>query len=266
MSAQSFIRGYQGRPARSARVAGTPGFRVPSGVTTLLALLVAAAFGALHVLNPMTIPIRHVEINGEFTHLSPEVLQSVAENVVRGGFFNVNVDAVRRAVLDEPWVRDVTVRRVWPQSLNLAVQEQKPAARWGEDALLNEDGVPFMPDRSTFPAGLPALTGPAGTEQLLLERYRFVVQVLAGHGLEVVELRLSERRAWSMRLSTGQEIILGRMNFVERVRRFAAAARRDPAQRLHNARIIDMRYTNGFAVQWQGSADAMEAVKHGEAH
>jgi cell division protein FtsQ len=238
--------------------------RIPSGVAAILVLLLAVVFGALHVLNPMTIPIRHVEINGSFNHLSPAALQAAARNVVRGGFFNVNVDAVRRAVIAEPWVRDVTVRRVWPQSLSLAVEEQEPVARWGSGALLNREGELFSPDPGTIPDGLPVLSGPPGTEQLVLERYRYVMQILAAPGIDVAELGLSERRAWTMRLSSGQRVILGRMNFVERMQRFSGIVQRDLAARLRDASVIDMRYTNGFAVRWRDGTGATEAVNHGQ--
>jgi len=255
-------------PTRAAeRVASQVAFslRASAGVLAALALIVAAGFGILRLMHPMTFPIRQVEINGEFRHLSPAALQSVAEDVVRGGFFNVNVEAVRRAVLREPWVREVTVRRVWPQSLNLQVQEQQAVARWGDAGLLNAEGRVFRPDPATFPSGLPILTGPAGTEHLMLERFRYVEQVFAGQGLQLAALTLSERRAWSLDLATGPDVILGRTQFVARVQGFAAAARRELAGRMDALRVVDMRYTNGFAVQWNTTAaTATEMENHGQ--
>lgn len=256
-------------PRAAEQVVARAGFpvRIPAGAWSALLLVVLLAFGGLHVMNPMTFPIRNVEINGEFVHLAPAVLQSVAENVVRGGFFNVNVETVRRAVMNEPWVREVTVRRVWPQSLSLEVQEQRAVALWGEGALLNAEGMPFRPDPETFPAGLPRLSGPAGTEHLVLERYRFVAEVLAATGLGVRSLTLSARRSWRLGLASGQEVILGRTQFVERVHRFAAAAQRELAGRLDAVRVADMRYTNGFAIQWAGGAmPDMETGKDGQAN
>lgn len=259
MSAPFLVQDLQPRAAE--RIVARMAFplRIPAGAWSALLVALLVVFGALHVMNPMTLPIRRVEINGEFVHLAPAALQAVAENVVRGGFFNVNVETVRQAVLDEPWVRDVTVRRVWPQSLSLQVQEQKAVALWGTDGLLNPAGELFRPDPATFPAGLPRLSGPAGTELLLLERFRYVEEVFAGQQLRVETMVLSERRAWRIGLAGGQEVILGRTQFVERVQRFAAAVQRELAGRLAAVRVVDMRYTNGFAVQWAaGAAPAIE--------
>lgn len=265
MSAPFLVHGLPARTAERVPAHGAFPYRASAGVLIVLVLIAAASFGVLRLMHPMTFPIRQVEINGEFLHLSPAALQSVAEDVVRGGFFNVNVEAVRRAVLREPWVRGVSVRREWPQSLNLQVQEQQAVARWGDAGLLNTEGEVFRPDPATFPAGLPILIGPAGTELLMLERFRFVEQVLAGQGLQVMALTLSERRAWSLDLATGPDVILGRSQFVARVQRFAVAAQNELAGRLDTLRVVDMRYTNGFAVQWNTTAAAaLETENHGQ--
>lgn len=265
MSAPFLVQELQ--PHTAQRIVARAAFpvRIPAGAWSALLLLLLVVFGALYMMNPMTLPIRHVEINGEFVHLAPQALQAVAENVVRGGFFNVNVETVRQAVLDEPWVRDVTVRRVWPQSLSLQVQEQQAVALWGTAGLLNTDGVLFKPDPATFPAGLPRLSGPVGTETLLLERFRYVQEIFAVQQLRIESLTLSERRAWRLGLVSGQQVVLGRTQFVERVQRFADAVQHELAGRLDAVRVADMRYTNGFAVQWAaGAAPVMETGQNGQ--
>jgi cell division protein FtsQ len=99
----------------------------------------------------------------------------------------------------------------------------------------------------------------------MLERFRYIGQVFAGQRLTVATLTLSERRAWSMDLATGPKVILGRTQFVERVQRFAAAARHELADRMDALHVVDMRYTNGFAVQWKPTAaTAMETENHGQ--
>jgi cell division protein FtsQ len=87
------------------------------------------------VRDPNNMPLRSVQVEGEFRKLSAEHLQHAVANAVRGGFFTVNVDAVRRAAESLPWVASARVRRVWPDALQLHVVEQRAAARWGEAGL-----------------------------------------------------------------------------------------------------------------------------------
>ncbi|MGH8248392.1 MAG: cell division protein FtsQ/DivIB [Gammaproteobacteria bacterium] len=223
---------------------------------SMRALLVLFVAGALAVasgrlLDPRTLPVKSVRVQGEFFHLSPQVLQERAKDTVWGGFFNVNVDAVRSALLADAWVDDVAVRRVWPDALDLQVREQIAVAVWRGEALINDRAILFRPDPATFPPGLPVLSGPEGTAPLVLDRFRYLQHTLSARGLNAIELVLNERRAWTFRLAEGPSVNLGRGHFVERLERFVAAVPDELAGRLHEIEMIDMRYTNGFAVRWQ---------------
>jgi cell division protein FtsQ len=68
----------------------------------------------------------------------------------------------------------------------------------------------------------------------------------------VLAVSLTERGSWTLRLRDGIEVVVGRSDPQERMRRFAhllpqiAAARQDAV--LLRA---DLRYTNGFSLTWQ---------------
>ena len=90
----------------------------------LLATIGAIAWAASELSDPTALPIRRVQIEGEFKHLDPEHLQEVVVGVVDAGFFRVDVARVRERLLDEPWIREATIRRVWPESLHVSIVEQ----------------------------------------------------------------------------------------------------------------------------------------------
>src|SRR5690606_6333799 len=93
----------------------------------LLAAAAAAAMWLVHQLaDPTALPSRRVQIEGEFVHLQPQRLQAIVENAVDAGFFGVDVAMVRKRLLEEPWLRDATSRRVWPDTLRVNVIEQVP--------------------------------------------------------------------------------------------------------------------------------------------
>jgi len=219
----------------------------------LVALLVTAMlvwFG-YYLLDPTTLPIRQVRVEGEFRQLSTAGLQNLVRNRVRGGFFNINVKAVRTAVLREPWVKSVSVHRVWPDGLQVFVNEQIAAARWRNSSLLNRNGELFTPDKNTFPEGLPVLSGPEGTHSLLMDRYLFLEKRMIKVGLSVHQLSMDDRRAWSMELGNGLKVVFGRKDFEQRVTRFVDVIPERLGEKLDKAVLIDMRYTNGFAVRWK---------------
>lgn len=211
--------------------------------------LLAGSFGLEWMLDPKNLPIREVRVDGEFRRLSPAHLQQVVAAEATGGFFSVDVEAIRAALMSDPWVREVIVRRVWPDALAVTVLEQRAIAYWGDDALINEEGRVFHPHPSTFPAGLFQLRGPPGGETVVLDRYRQLSAWFKPLGLAVASVELSPRRAWGFHLAGGPRVVVGRSDFESRVRRFIDTLPQAVGARVLQAEVVDLRYTNGFAVR-----------------
>lgn len=222
-------------------------------VEMLFAVLIAGVliFSGYYLFDPGTLPIRQVRIEGKFRNLSTTGLQDLVSNKVKGGFFNIDVSAVRNALLTEPWVRDVSVHRVWPDTLQVFVTEQVAVARWKEYGLLNRTGVMFVPDKSTFPNGLPLLDGPEGTQEMMMEKYFVLYKQLEPLAMHIKTLQLNERRAWSFETDNGLRVVLGRNNFDERLEKFIELMPASLGNKLSEVEMIDMRYPNGFAVRWK---------------
>ena len=221
------------------------------GSLLVLVLIALMIWGASYLSNPDTLPIKQVRIEGDFTRLSPVDLQLLVTDKVRGGFFNLDVDAVRLALLDEPWVNEVTVKRVWPDGLRVIVIEQVPVVRWGNEGLLNVVGKYFAPDITTIPAELPMLSGPAGSEVNLLNKFKMMQERVQAIGLNISSVTLNERRAWLFQLNNGIKVVLGRRDFEERFNRFLTLIPTTISGRIAQTESIDMRYTNGFSIKWK---------------
>jgi cell division protein FtsQ len=215
------------------------------------AFLVWAGF---YLLNPATLPIKQVRIEGEFRNLSTTALQDLARPKVTGGFFNIDVSAVRNTLLTEPWVRDVSVHRVWPDSLQVFVTEQVAVARWKDTGLLNRSSQLFIPDRASIPSGLPVLDGPEGSQAMMLGKYFYLQNHLAPLAIQVSIMRLDERRAWMFESTEGLLVVIGRKDFDQRVTRFVELIPGNLGAKIHDAEMIDMRYPNGFSVRWKEGA------------
>ncbi|MCA1804029.1 MAG: FtsQ-type POTRA domain-containing protein [Xanthomonadaceae bacterium] len=114
------------------------------GRGALVLVLVLAGVGLVRwTQDPNSLPMRQLQIEGTLRYLSEAELQARVVPHVRGGFFNVDVVAIQRAAQELDWVDRVSVRRVWPDTVRLHVQEQQPVARWGDGALLNPRGERF---------------------------------------------------------------------------------------------------------------------------
>ena len=238
------------QPAIPLRERLRPQLKRASQLLSLSLLVGSAIWCVTWLRNPTNMPLRSVHIEGEFRKLSKQDVQAAVAAAVSGGFFTVNVEAVRRAAESLPWVESATVRRVWPDALQLQVTEQRAAARWGDDGVLNMRGELFKPDAASIPAKLPQLSGPEPLRRRVMEHYIAMTATLAPIGRRVKALRLDQRRAWVVRLDSGVELKLGRDAALDRLNKFVRVYPTVFAAREADLETVDLRYSNGFAVRW----------------
>lgn len=218
----------------------------------MLSLIGIVVWGVGRLADPQTLPLREVSIEGQFKHITKHKLSEAIADRVTGGFFSVDLEAIQVAAEELPWVSQVGVRRVWPDSLQIQVKEQTPLARWGEDALVSVEGEIFAPPRESFPKNLPKLEGPLGSERSLVSRFGEIQAQLSSLKLQVAQLTIGERRDCHIVFENGMELVLGRAYNEQRLTQFRRVYIRLLQLHREDIRRIDMRYTNGFAVTWRG--------------
>ena len=222
-------------------------------MTANLLLAVAAAlmlYGAVHhVVHLPIFPLRDIQLTGDVAHVTREQVEAVVSRELRGNFFTVDLAHARAAFEKLPWVRRVNVRRHWPDRLEFAVEEHKPLARWGFTALVSAQGEVF---EAAINTRLPVLQGPEGTAPEVVSHFQAFEHALEPVGRHIVQITLSARRAWVLKLDDGMVIELGRENLGARLAGFVSAYERTVARLPQGPRYVDLRYTNGFAVRSAG--------------
>lgn len=211
-------------------------------------LLITVAYQQVNMTT--VLPISSVKIEGEFKYLDKEQLRDQAMPVVDGGFFSVDLVAVRNVLIELPWVEDVSVRRQWPDQLLVRVMEKQPVVFWGKNAVLSSKGELFSPGQ-TLTDRLPHMNGPEGLHSTMFKELARMQAWLLETGLYIQEMKLDARRSWTLIMENGIELRLGRNNMYERLQRFASVYRNNFQSETRKIEHIDMRYTNGFAVAWK---------------
>jgi len=192
-----------------------------------------------------------IEVRGGGQRVTELDVRAALAQFDGAGFIAVKLDAVRAAAEALPWVDRARVERAFPAQLRVTVTEQVAAARWGENGLLNTRGELFISDARFGLPELPGLSGPAGSEWRVAQRYLEVHRLITPLGFEVKSLRLSARGAWDFTLGGGLQIHLGRQETHQRLLRLARVV--VPRIQDLQARVeyVDMRYSNGFAIGWR---------------
>lgn len=217
-------------------------------IATLLGGLV---WGWYLLKDPQNFPLRQVKITGTFQHVDKKILHAVVLPYANQGFFELNVSQLEKSLQQLAWIDDVAIRRVWPDTITIDVQEQKAIAVFGSNELINPYGKVFSAPITSFPSGLPKLNANPTQESLAWQYYQQLGDILRPRHLQITELELNARQAVSLILNNGISVLLGRDNIIPRLQRFVAVYPRLFASQAANVANVDLRYDNGFAVLWK---------------
>ena len=179
-------------------------------------------------------------------------IASVIQQALRGTFFTIDLAAARDALQRVPWLKSVSVRRQWPATLEVAVAEHQPLARWNDSALVSTDGVVFEAD---YGDELPAFYGNDGAASEITQRFREFSASLKPRRAAIETISRSARGAWDVRLADGLAIALGRNDVAERWMRWISLSERYGAGIAQGGQLaaVDLRYANGFAARIVGA-------------
>ncbi|KPA93054.1 MULTISPECIES: cell division protein FtsQ/DivIB [Pseudomonas] len=223
-------------------------------------LLVALGFGtyegAQRLLPYADRPISKINVQGDLSYISQQAVQQRIAPYVAASFFTIDLAGMRAELETMPWIAHAEVRRVWPDQVVIRLEEQLPVARWGDEALLNNQGQAFAPRELANYEHLPQLFGPQRAQQQVMQQYQVLSQMLRPLGFSIARLELRERGSWFLTTGAGSagpgiQLLLGRDHLVEKMRRFIAIYEKTLKEQITNIASIDLRYANGLAVGWR---------------
>lgn len=215
---------------------------------------------------PTIFPVKEINIVGELKFLDKTEIENVVRNNIVGGYFTVDLNNVRDILMNRPWLKNVSLRRRWPATVNIFIEEQVPIAFWNDDSYVSDNGSVFTPEFINKGLNLPVLRGPKGQHENVWQFMNVLYKEMALLEYEVVRLTLDDRRAWQLDVrglygkeSSQISVRLGRFDTEKRMLRFIhllPALTADNGLLNNDIKVIDMRYPNGFAVQMAENNDS----------
>ena len=240
---------------------------VPTDV--MLMNVTAAVFGTIGAIAVVAVAVfwlarqpafalRSVRVVGDVTRNSVATIRANAMPHLVGNFFTLDLATGRRAFESVPWVRQAVVNRVWPNRLQVRLEEHKPVALWSTDGsaekLVNSFGEVFEANLGDVEDdALPTLRGPDGTSAQMLRMIGRLQPEFAAMDARIDTLELSGRGSWRVELDNGAEVELGRGSddeVIARTRSFIATLPELRSRyQQHPLLAADLRHNDGYAVR-----------------
>lgn len=225
-----------------------------SGLAALAASL--PLVGGLWLAKALAVPVDVVRVAGDLSAAERTEVEAAVSGALAQQPWRMAA-RVASAVDGIAWVREVRVRRQWPDALLVTVQRETIAAKWGDGGWLTASGsVVATPGGSSAawrpPSNLPRLDAALADGREAMRVFGLVNEAAAAGGLAVARLRENAGGDWIATVRGDQPltVVLGSEHFAARMQRVARVYRR--ALRYADAiERVDARYDRGVAVRWR---------------
>jgi cell division protein FtsQ len=244
------------------------GIEIPrrTGIVASVAFLAAsAAFGAVkgdHI--PMMVEaltdtrdamanaagfrIAAASVTGE-KHLDQAAILSAAGVTGRTSLLFLDVDATRARLEAVPWIAGATVRKLYPNHLQISVTEREPFALWqlaGQISVISNEGTAIAPLSGPEFTKLPLVVGPGAGP-----RARAFLALLDAHPEVRSKVRASilvAERRWDLRLDNGLDVQLPETG-VEQALDLLARLDREKQLLSRDISVVDLRLPDRVSVR-----------------
>lgn len=178
-----------------------------------------------------------------------DIRETLSKEPVLKGYFEQDIGEVKAKFLAIPWVKEVAVRKVYPDRLSITLVEHRPVASWNNTAFVSDEGVVFdLPESRFTHQGLPELYGPDSESKKVLAAWYKIQKDLHSRQLALKSVTTDIRGSWTIVLDNHIELRLGRGDWLPKIDRFVTIFPNINVPEGKHLAYVDLRYEHGASV------------------
>ncbi len=236
-------------------------------------IIISTCLGIKYLFKKDSFPVKQIVMVNKLHEQDIQKLQDLVTEVIDGGFFSLDIEKLRQTIETLAWIDTVSIRKKWPHTLQLDIQEKQVAGRWivsdasrrtikkikqeswNKQSLISNKGVvfktPLTKKQHKKYNSLAIYSSPHEMSLKGLQKCQNISQILKTVNLTIRSCFQDLRRSWYLKLNNGFEVFLGRLKILQRSKIFVMAYQQILNKYEENIEKIDLRYTNGFAIKWK---------------
>jgi cell division protein FtsQ len=198
--------------------------------------------------------LKNVKVNG-IQQLKDNDIMGRAAPFLSDSLFKIDISKMKEAIVSHPFVKEVRIKRVYPFSLVIDVDEKRASALWvdgeGQLHVLDENGDPFRGFSKEDTKGLIVInaknkSGAKSAYGLIHEWFK--EGIIQRESLSDVAYSEGNITIYGCGCDDGVEIILGKEDQKGRLKK-AVAVLEDAKQRGFLIKCIDARFEKGAIIK-----------------
>lgn len=207
--------------------------------------------------NKILFPITDIEIVSVLKNVNESDIKNIVLRDLKHGFFDIKLNQLAQEINDINWVAQTTLRRVWPNTVEVIVREHQAVAIWDDKTLVSTEGLLFeVPSSSEF--NLAKVNGQKDRVKELLLAYSELEQLTDNFGLLIDQLNSVKSGEVKVTYNTGLSTVFALQDKEIQFKRFESLLKtgyltvKNGNNELNKKAVksIDLRYSNGFSVVW----------------
>lgn len=215
------------------------------------------------VANAAGFQVKEVKLAG-YNHVTPQDILKTAGIKSSTSILFVNADDMRNRLEAMPWIQSASVRKLFPDRIEIAITERQAYALWqinGEIKVIARDGTPIAPysDDPRY-VHLPIVVG-EGAQDKVEEIVDALARLPDLKDKVRAAIRVADRR-WTLKMTNGIDVRLPENGFEDAMMHLVSLDR-DKQLLTRDITIIDLRLPDRVAVRLSDAAAAArtEALK-----
>ncbi len=205
--------------------------------------------------------VTEISINHNLKQVEPRQIAQILEKDEFAYLLQIDVVSLQNEIKNLEWVKQVEIRKKWPNTIEIILEEYIPIARINEHILI-DSGILIMANSLEQFSHLPMINFRNDTKKFnyleLIEQLNKIQSNLGQVGVSIESLNISENFSWTINTSKELEIKLGRKLPLLRIERLISSL--SFIDDLERVKTIDLRYNNGFAVSRKNELKDVEKL------
>ena len=193
-------------------------------------------------------------------HVKPKELKKLVIMELNGTALTTDLGPIYKSVLSHPWIKEATVRRIWPNKILINLVEHNIIGVWSDGRFVTQAGKLLQFDklqsesiRKEKNCFLLKLDGPNETVTAVLDRARMISKKASKVGLQTTGVQLTRQYDWRVFFSNGMKMELGGENLEtpleKRLDNFFNSIAWVRKKIKKDLISVDLRYAQGFAFE-----------------
>ena len=198
----------------------------------------------LYVSDSLVYPVEEVEITSTASNYDTEKINDIIASIQGQDLLSLDLSDIKRSIRSDDWIRDVEIKKSFPDTLEIIIISQKPFAIYNAKIMMIDGTIIESP---SLPLDLPIIIDYTNDSVNSMN-----IMILTDKLLQKIDLDIKQVEIHNslIKVFTSTNILISdRVNYEVNLNRLVLTFQDLKKLFKREIKSIDMRYSNGFAIK-----------------